>query len=948
MRVAVGGPDGRNSGEGDGRSPRPWADCRGARVGLLFRLLGAVGVADDRGPVVIKHARVRSVLAALLVDVNKAVSTETLVDRVWGEDLPKQPRDALYSYVSRLRSALTTVTGAALVQRPGGYLLQTDADAVDLHRFRGLVARAAAGDDAHRVEVLADALELWTGTPLEGLTGPWPTSTREVLEAELLTVRLDHFDARLRLGGHADCVGPLGALAAERPSDERVLRALLTALVGCGRRHEALTRYAELRHRLADELGVDPGPELQRLHQEILAADGPVAPTPKAVPRQLPAPPRHFLARDRELAVLTRALGDGGAVVISAIGGGGGIGKTTLAVHWAHRNLHRFPDGQLYVNLRGFDPDSEPTPPSAALRGFLGALGVPPGSVPPDLDGQSALYRSALADKRMLVVLDNAADTAQVAPLLAGGTTCLTLVTSRSPLTGLVAVHGALPVPLAVLSDHESRALLARHLGEARMAAEPDAVDDVVRHCAGLPLALGIVAARATTRPDLGLAAQAAALRDHRTRLDALDTGDADLNLRAVLSWSRRALTPAAARLFDLLGLTPGPDVSTAAAAALLAADPTEPLAELEANHLVTQPEPGRYRMHDLVRLYAAERSNHDDPALRRIVDFYLHTAHAADRLLDPLRPALTLTSTPEDAAPLTHRDATEALAWLTTEYPCLLGAQRLATAQGRHARVWELASVLDTYHWRQGHTANHVAVLNAAVAAAEADGDAAVQARLHRNLGQVHTRLGAHEHAMTHLERSLAAVRRTDDPLGEAHAHSTLARTWGQGGDLHRAKVHATTALNLYRATTERTWEADALNQLGYIAALLGEHDEALARCQAALTLNRELGREIAQAEALDSIGQIHENTGHLTEALDCYRSAITLFDRHAHNHDLAGTLDHLARVHLALGDSTGARQAWDRALPLYRTQNRTEDAERVRTTLANLTTTPSLTPTA
>jgi NB-ARC domain/Bacterial transcriptional activator domain len=443
----------------------------------------------------------------------------------------------------------------------------------------------------------------------------------------------------------------------------------MRALHVAGRSAEALERYAATRQLLAEELGTDPGPQLQRLHQSILRGDvlTPSATTTRApvVPAQLPFGVAGFTGRIDQLArldTLLRELAHGPtAVVISAVSGTAGVGKTALAVHWAHRVADRFPDGQLYVNLRGFDAGGQVMDPAEAVRRFLDALGVPAERIPVDLDAQAALYRSLLAGRRMLVVLDNARTTAQVRPLLPGARTCLVLVTSRNQLSGLVAADGAHPIILDLLTLDEAWELLARRLGSDRTTAEPDAVAEIITACARLPLALAIVGARAATHPHLPLHTLAGELRDSGDRLGTLTTDDPTTDVRAVFSWSYHALTPDAARLFRLLGLHPGPDISIAATASLAALSLPQVrvlLAELAGANLLVERTPNRYSLHDLLRAYAGDLAHtHDSDQQRhatthRMLDHYLHTAHTAARQLYPARDPLPITPPQPDVVP--------------------------------------------------------------------------------------------------------------------------------------------------------------------------------------------------------------------------------------------------------------------------------------------------------
>ncbi|WP_394620038.1 BTAD domain-containing putative transcriptional regulator [Lentzea sp. JNUCC 0626] len=871
-----------------------------------FRLLGEVGVVVAGKPVPIRHARVRCVLAALLVDVNRTVSADTLVERLWGERLPRNPRDAVYSYLSRLRLVLADSETAEIARRSGGYVLRAAPDTVDLHRFRELVAHRVPGDRA-RADVLTEALDLWTGEALAGVDSPWAAALREALASEKLAAQLEDNDLRLRLGEHAELVAPLTALAAARPLDELLAHQLIEALARSGRQAQALAHYESLRRHLADELGVDPSRQLRDLHQRLLS---PAVEVRRDVPRQLPLAPRHFQGRARELTVLS----GGHTVLISAIRGSGGVGKTWLALHWAHRHAAAFPDGQLYVNLHGFDSAVKPTDPAVVLRGFLTSLGTAPDRLPDDVDTLASMYRSAVAGRTMLVLLDNAEGTEQVTPLLPGSDTCRTLVTSRHPLTGLVATHGAVPVALDVLPDDEAFELLTARLG----AREPESMAEILRHCGGLPLALGIVAARAAVRTDLSLAVIAAELND--SRLDALDAGD--VSLRATLSWSHRALSTSAAALFALLGLAPALDLGTAAIDALAGTGSAEALAELETAHLIVRTGTDRYRMHDLVRLYASEQQVPDgEAALQRLVDFYLHTAHVADRLLEPDRPQYPVPDSP--VAPLPLGDKDSALAWFEAQHTMLQAIQIVAADHRWHSRTWSFAFTLMSYHWQQGFRAEAIAVGSTAIAAAEAAGAHENQARLLHAQGQLCARAGLNEQAVAHVEESARLSARLGDVVSEGHAHLVLARAWGQQDDLDQAKHHGAKALDLYRRAEDSGLQARALNSLGWICALRGEHAEALRYCEAAVVLHRASDHPSGVAETLDSIGYIHEQSGALAEAATAYRESIDLFSRHGHDFEAAVTLERLGGV---LPDPVAARQAWERALKIFRTRGLAE----------------------
>jgi tetratricopeptide (TPR) repeat protein len=686
--------------------------------------------------------------------------------------------------------------------------------------------------------------------------------------------------------------------------------------------------------------------------KELVGADA------RAVPRQLPAAVAHFAGRSDELAVLTSLLRGrataGGTVVISTIGGTAGVGKTALAVHWAHQVADRFPDGQLYVNLRGFDPTGQVMDPAEAVRRFLDALGVPTQRIPADPDAQAALYRSQLAGRRMLVVLDNARDTAQVRPLLAGAPTCLVLVTSRKRLTGLVASDGAHPIMLDLLTPDEAWQLLTRRLGPDRLAADPDAVAEIVTACARLPLALAIVAARAATHPGLPLHTLAAELRDADARLDTLTTDDPATDVRAVFSWSYHALTPDAAQLFRLLGLHPGPDIS-APAAASLAALPSSRLrallTELTQANLLAEPTPGRYTFHDLLRAYATEQAQSTDSdeqrhtATQRILDHYLHTAYTANRLMYPFRDPLPLVPPQPGVTPEALADYDRALDWCTAEHAVLLAAVGHAAATRLDTHAWQLAWTLDTFLDRRGHWHDLAAIGRAAVAAAERLADPPVQARTHRLLAHAYTRLGRFDDARTQLRHALDLTTQADDLAGQAHTHLALAQVWERQGRHPEAFDHARRALDLCRAAGHQLGQARALSGVGWYQALLGDYRQAITACEQALTLLQELDDRDGQADAWDSLGYAHHHLGQHTQAIACYQHAIDLYRDLGDHYDEAETLAHLGDTHHAAGKPEAARTAWQQARTIL-DQLDHPDADTVRTKLAALDTQPPPTP--
>ncbi|HWM04677.1 MAG TPA: BTAD domain-containing putative transcriptional regulator [Actinophytocola sp.] len=895
---------------------------------MEFRLLGAVAARVDGRDVDLGHARQRCVLAALLADANRVVPADQLLVRVWSHDHPRRGRNALSGYVSRLRQILGTTT---IRRHPGGYVLTVEPDAVDLHRFRSLVSRARESTEDEAVALLGQALDLWHGPALATLDTPWVNALRERLDAERLAAELDRNDLALRLGFE---VPPPTELADRYPLDERIAGQLMLALYRAGRQAQALRHYDRVRRALAEELGADPSPPLALTHQRILAAD-PTLTTAQAsqpVPRQLPAPHGAFAGRVRVLRRLDEILENPG-LTIAAVSGTAGVGKTALALHWAHGVADRFRDGQLYVDLRGFDPGSV-TSPAEAVRGFLDALSVPPQRIPASLDAQLGLYRSLLAGRRLLVVLDNARDVDQVRPLLPGAAGCLVLVTSRDRLTSLVTREGAHPLPLGLLGDAEARALLARRAGQDRVDAEPAAVAEVVRRCARLPLALSVVAARAATDPTLGFAGLAAELRDH-SGLDALAGADPLTDPRTVFSWSYRTLGQAAARLFRLLGAQLGAEVTEPAAASLAGlpvAEVRPALAELARAQLIAARSPRRFAVHDLLKAYAVElaATTEHDEATRRLRDHYLHTADAADRLLLPSRDPVHL---PPPVAGVTLArldDGAQAMAWFTAEHAVLVPLVD-QTANDSPAHAWQLARALGTYLDRQAHWRDWATVGQAAVTATSTLADGPARAEAHRVLAYANAELGNYDEAHQQLREALTLF--AGDAVGLARTHLAISWTHDRRSCPAEALAHGRTALDLYRSANVRSGQARALNIIGWSYAQLRDH-RALAACRLAITLHHDLGDHYGEAASWDSLGYAHHHLGDHERAIACYTRAITLHHTAGDRHDEANVLAHLGDTHATAGDPDRAREAWSQALTIL-TDLDHPDADRLRATL-------------
>ncbi len=653
---------------------------------------------------------------------------------------------------------------------------------------------------------------------------------------------------------------------------------------------------------------------------------------PAVLPRQLPPAIRHFAGRAEDLTVLNGLLArlgtPGGAAVICVITGTAGVGKTALATHWAHQVAGRFPDGQLYVNLRGFDPHGVPGTPAEAIRGFLDAFEVPPARIPASLDGQVSLYRSIVADRRMLMLLDNVSDMQQVRPLLPSGPHCLALITSRSQLTGLIATEGGRPLTLDVLSEPDAQQLLAEFIGPERIASQQEPAAALIQACARLPLALAIAAARAAVRADLPLAELASELRDSARTLDALDGGDPFSSVRAVTSWSYRLLSEPAARMFRLLSVHPGPDVSAAAAASLAGVPPElagQLLDELTGFHLLTERAAGRYASHDLLRSYAEERSVGTDSAadrqaaVRRMLDHYLQTAHAAELLISPNRRPIAVArplplTTPE---PLSGVQA--ARAWFSAEREVLQAAVTLATELGFDSYGWQIPWALATFLGQLGHWEEGAASQRIAVAAAQRLGDDTGQAHARLSLGLALGRLGRYPESYPQLMMALEIYRQLGDATGQADTHMASAATRYQQDEIAAALSHAQQALRLFQQTGDRAAEANALNSVGFDNAMLGNGQVGLDYCQQALDLCRALGARAVEAETLDSLGYVQLTLGHHDAAAGYYWQAFGVFGDLDRRGDQARVLTNLGDAELAFGATQAAVDAWQRAIVIF-----------------------------
>jgi DNA-binding SARP family transcriptional activator/tetratricopeptide (TPR) repeat protein len=933
------------------------------RTPLDFGVLGHLLVRREGLEVVVTTSMLRALLATLLCRPNRPVDRGTLMTALWQDEPPRSANKTLSIYVHRLRKVLGPGRLAAVAGV--GYRMCLDGSELDAAEFARLTADSAAARqraDVVRASSLAvQALALWRGPAFAGVEG---NDLVRVEGARLEEMRLstieDWAEMELELHRHSQIASVLVPVVAENPYRERLTGILMLALYRTGRQAQALEIYQDTYRLFLSELGIRPGPQLQQLHQRILQEDQALlsprsssVATRSAPPAQLPTAVRDFTGRAAALAQLDSLLADhhepnGAPVVISAIAGTGGVGKTALAVHWAHRVRDRFPDGQLYVNLRGFDPTGIIVSPAEAIRRFLHALAVPAQRVPADLDGQVDLYRTLLAGKRMLVVLDNARDPDQVRPLLPGTPSCLVLITSRNKLTSLVAAEGAQPLSLDLLTQEESRDFLTRRLGRARVMADPEATGEIIFRSAGLPLALAIVAAHAASDPQLPLQDLAGRLRHSHDRLDTLSTGDAAAtDMRTVFSLSYRTLGREAADLFRLLGLHPGPDFSPAAVSSLAAvpADQVRTLlAELADAHLIEQDGHGRYSFHDLLRTYAAELAraalHHEQhrEATNRMLDHYLHTANAGAQLITPARTMVSLMQPRPGVDPEPFAEHEQALQWFYTERPVLLATVSYAAANGFDTHTWQLVWALAPFLDLQILWQDEIALHHAAIAAAERQGDEAAQSYAYRNLARAHTRRGELAEADKYLLRALGHAERIGDPSARANIYLNLGHVLERQGRHQDALDHSRQALELFRVAGYAFGQANALSAIGWCLSMLAEYQQALDYCQQALAILQEVGDRHIQANTWDTLGYLHRQLGDHAQALICYQHAIDLVQDLGARHKAADYLTHLGDAHHAVDNNIAARLAWEQAISIF-DQLDHPDADTVRAKLGSLT---------
>jgi len=662
------------------------------------------------------------------------------------------------------------------------------------------------------------------------------------------------------------------------------------------------------------------------------------SPPPALLPMTVPT----FVGRQGEIASLDLLLaedGEAAPVVICAVSGTAGVGKTALAVHWAHRVRAEFPDGQLYLNLRGFEAAAPPVQPIEAIRVFLDALAVPTHRIPVGLAEQVGLYRSLVADRRILVVLDNARDSEQVRPLLPGGDATRVVITSRNRLLGLVAAEGARPLPLGTMDADEANQLLRRRLGSGRVDREPAATAEIVAQCGGLPLALALVAARVAAHPRSTLQELALELRDSVTPLDSMTTGqDQATDLRHVFSRSYATLSAQGQAMFRMLGLHPGPHTAEAAAASMANRSLEETrriLVELYDAGLVTEIALGIYTLHDLLHAYARELSEREESevereaAIHRLLDHYLFTAVNADRRLEPHRDPIDLPAPCVGTVPEVMESPAAALAWFAQEYPALLRAVELAAARGLDQHAWRLPWALVTYFDLQGRWQPFKATQIGALAAAQRLGNVEAEGRALRHLANATIQMGDLDEADKYLQRALTLFEGLGDAAAQATAHMNLSLLRERQERIKESNDHAAQALRLFRAAGHRVGEGIALNSLGYGYALLGEFPVALEHCHQALELDRANGHRKGEAHTADSLGFIYGRLGDHVQATRWFGHALGLFREFGDRYNEADALLNLGDVFAAMGDHAAAIRSWSDAAQIMREIDHPKETE-------------------
>jgi len=917
-----------------------------------FAVLGPVRAWRSGVEVDLGTPQRQAVMAVLLLRAGAYVSAEELVDALWPDNPPKTAIATVRTYVHWLRRGLG---GEKLIRSVNsGYMVDPQGDDLDASRFRRLTEEAgrarAEGDVRSAARCLSEGLGLWNGVPLAGIAGRFAETQRALLEEMRLTAAEDNAEDNLALGNHAQLIPDLAAMADEYPYRERVRTLLMLALYRAGRQAEALTVFEDSRRLFSSELGIDPGPDLRDLHLRILNADpslmkpppaavadeqpdardtgpAPSGQVSQAAPAQLPRDLPNFAGRKADLEfVLTGFTGEDEASSVTVIAGMAAVGKTTLAVHAAHLMADRFPDGQLYVDLHGFDRSGVALSQQDAIRQLLAGLGVPPERIPAEAEAQVGLYRSLLSGHRVLVVLDNALRAEQVRPLLPGDSRCGVLVTSRDQMRSIVGIEGARLVVLSPLSREDAHEALSRRLGAARVDAEPGAADRLIELCAGLPLLLSIVAARAAIHPTHPLASIAAELGDSRNGPNAMADHPCIVETRASLSLSYRELSPNAARLFRLSSLHPGLVVSREAMASLAAISvpaATAGLDELERVHLMTQPEPSCYVSHELVRAYAAEIAGSVPPgemdaARRRMLDYYRQTAYKAMRPLRENRSPVTMKEPLPGVTVTMFAGPEDSFAWFARVYPVLRALLDQTVELPLPEYTWQLAWALDPFHNREARWQDKIAVHRQALSAAEDLADPALRAHSYRNLSQALNQIGDQQQALEYLSLAQETYVKLGDQADQARNLSHMVAIMLRTGSSAQAKKYAEMALELSLAAGDRELVAAALNNVACGYSLDGDQAAAVEYAQRGLALLADGGQSDFRAPVLCTLGQCQYRAGDYDAAMANLQEALGIFRARHDRLQEANTLNLIAVAQRSAGNQAAARHAWQTALPL------------------------------
>jgi len=898
---------------------------------MRFEVLGPVQATVAGAALGLGAPRHCALLAYFLVNRDRLVTTDQIIEALWGPAAPSSAKAQVHNMLSHLRGVFRRhLPDDPIRTMPAGYRMKVPLGMLDLDVLEALADQEI--DETDPMGVLRQALSLSKGETLAGVQAPFVLGARALLAEQQLAIYERIIERILDRGAHIGLVPELTMLVERHPLRERLRGQLMLALYRSGRSADALEVYRQLRRRLADELGVNPGEALRHLHVAILRDDPGLIQVPlqvknRPVPAELPAEVTDFIGREAELKELDElASRDPDAMLVTAIAGTAGVGKTALALRWAHGVRDRFPDGQLYANLRGYDP-GEPTPAAEILAAFLRSLGVDSTQIPPGADERAARFRTLLAGRRMLVFLDNAATSEQVRPLLPGSGSHLVIVTSRDALTGLTMRDGARRVQLGLFSPCEAGALLWTLLGGERVDAEPAAAAGLAERCARLPLALRVAAEHAASRPTEPLSKLLAELDRHG--LDLLDRhGDEQTALRNAFSWSCRRLADPAARVFRLLGLHSGrlaglPAIS--AMAGLPTAEADRALATLVRAHLSEEAPPGRFGMHDLLRAYAAELAATDPEPIRRaalgrMLDHYVHNTAAVKDILHPWDrpPARTLPGTAAHA--IRFPDAAAAALWLETEMGNLAAASGYAADHGWPEHAWALSALL----WRVLNIGNRhdeaLAIHGNASRAARRHADLAQEARAQFRIGDVWWRVGRYDEATTRFENSLRLRRAAGDALGEAHTLGGLAVVHTLTGRHDEALETHRKALAIARKLASRDTEAVCLSSLGEVLERLGRYHESVEHHYQALAIQCEIGARDDEAWTLISLGLVHTRLGHFDHASEHYRRALALADELGARAIKATALTRLGTVLAQQGRHTEAIDHHHDALTLHR----------------------------